>query len=56
MYQMLPRPYLRSFDLCPGDKLIKTIWVIKLANRAETFVWEFIESKIMSDDSRKKYK
>ena len=23
MYQMLPRPYLRSFDGCSGDKLIK---------------------------------
>ena len=25
MYQMLLRPYLRSFDGCPGDKLIKKI-------------------------------
>ena len=23
MYQLLPRPYLRSFDGGPGDKLIK---------------------------------
>ena len=23
MYQMLPCPYLRYFDGCPGDKLIK---------------------------------
>ena len=29
MYQMLPCPYLRSFDGCPGDK---KNWVINLAN------------------------
>ena len=49
IYQMLPRPYLRSFDGCPGEKLIKK-WVTNLANRAEIFVWECIESRIMSDD------
>ena len=54
MYQMLPRPYLRSFDGCPGDKLIKNR-VINLANRSEKFVWECIESRIMSDDLGKIY-
>ena len=39
IYQMLRRPYLRSFDGGPGDKLIKQNWVLNLENRAETFVW-----------------
>ena len=55
IYQMLSRPYLRSFDGGPGDKLIKQNWVINLENRAETFVWECIESRIMSDDKGEKY-
>ena len=50
IYQMLPHPYLISFDGGPVDKLIKENWVINLANRAETFVWECIESRIISDD------
>ena len=50
MYQMLPHPYLRSFDGGPGEKLIKINWVLDLENQAETFVWECIESNIMSDD------
>ena len=54
IYQMLPRPYLRSFDGGPGDKLLKQKWVLNLANLAETFVRECIESRIMSDDSGKK--
>ena len=29
-------------------------WVLDLANRAETFVLESIESRIMSDDSKEK--
>ena len=32
----------------------KKKWVLDLANRAETFDLEFIESRIMSDDSREK--
>ena len=55
IYQMLPHPYLRSFDVCCGDKL-KNNWVINLENRAETFVWKCIESRIMSDDQGKIYK
>ena len=55
MYQMLPRPYLRSFYGVTRDKLIKNKWVLDLASRAETFVWEYIESRIMSDDQGKKY-
>ena len=50
IYQMLTRPYLRSFDDGPGDKIIKQKWVLYLENRAETFVWECIESRIISDD------
>ena len=53
IYQILPRPYLRSFDGGPGEKLRKKKWVLDLANRAETFVWECIESRIMSDDKEK---
>ena len=53
IYQMLPRPYIRSFDSGPGDKLIKQKWVLDLANWYETFVFEFIESRIMSDDPGK---
>ena len=37
MYQMLPRPCLRSFDGVLGDKIIIK-WVLDLANQAETFV------------------
>ena len=52
---MLPRPYFRSFDGGPGDKLLKQKRVLYLENRAETFVSECIESRIMSDDSKNKY-
>ena len=38
IYQMLPRPYLRSFDVGPGYQVLKQKWVLDLANRAETFV------------------
>ena len=37
-YQMLPRPYMRSFDGEPADKVLKQKWVLDLANREETFV------------------
>ena len=47
---MLPRLYLRSFHGGPGVKVIKTNWVLDLENQTETFVWECIESKIMSND------
>ena len=53
IYQILPRPYLRYFDFGPADQVLKKKWVLDLANRAETFVLERIESRIMSDDSRK---
>ena len=56
IYQILPRSYLRYFDGDPGDKLLKQKWVLELADRAETFVWGFIESRIISDDSRKNIK
>ena len=55
IYQMLPLPYLRSFSGGPGDQVLKQKWVLDLANRAEIFVLERIESRIMIDDSRKKY-
>ena len=55
IYQMLPHPYLRSFDGGPGDKLIKKNGCY-LENQAETVVWECIESRIMSGDPGKNYK
>ena len=51
---MLSRPYIRYFDGKPSDQVLKQKWVWDLANRAETFVLESIESRIMSDDSKKK--
>ena len=33
MYQVLPRPYIGSFDGFPGDKFIKK-WVLDLADQA----------------------
>ena len=53
IYQMLPRPYIRSFDGVPADQVLKQKWVLELANIAEKIVLESIESRIMSDDSRK---
>ena len=53
-YQMLPRPCMRYFYGEPADQLLKQKWVLELANRAETFVLESIESRIMSDDSKGK--
>ena len=53
IYQVLPRPYLWSFECGPGDKLIIKKWVLDLASREETFFWECIESRIASDDSEK---
>ena len=33
MHQMLPRPYLRSFNGGPADQVLKNInWVLDLAN------------------------
>ena len=31
IYQMLPRPYLRSFDVVTADKVFKQKWVLDLA-------------------------
>ena len=53
-YHMLPLPYISSFDGGPTDQVLKQKWVLELANRAETFVLERIESMIMSDYSREK--
>ena len=53
-YHMLPRPYMRSFDGEPADQLLKKKWVLDLANRAEAFLLESIEPRIMSDDSKVK--
>ena len=50
MYQMLPHPYLIYFHGGPGRK---TNWLIDLANQLGTFIWECIESRIMSDDIEK---
>ena len=55
-FQMLPRPYIRSFDVQRSDQVLKQEWVLELANRAETFLLESIESRIMSDDSKGKKK
>ena len=52
-YQMLPRPYMISFYGEPANKVLKK-WMFELANIAETFVLESIESRIMSDDSKEK--
>ena len=49
---MLPRPYIRSFDGQRSDQVLKQKWVLDLANRAETFVLESIESRVTSDDSK----
>ena len=55
IFQMLPRPYIRSFDGKCSDQVLKEKWVLDLANRAETFVLESIESRIMSDDSKETF-
>ena len=52
MYQVLPRPYLGSFDGGPGDKLVKK-WMLDLESQSETFFWECIESRITIDDIEK---
>ena len=49
-FHMLPRPYITSFDGQCSDQGLKQKWVLDLENRAETFVLEIIESRIMSDD------
>ena len=54
IYQMLPCPYLRYFYGVPDDQVLKQKWLLDLANIAETFFLERIESMIMSDDSRGK--
>ena len=41
-YQMLPRPYMRSFDGEPADQVLKQKWVLDLENRAETFYWKLL--------------
>ena len=53
-FQMLPRPFIRSFGGQRSDQVLKQKWVLDLANRAETFLLESIESRIMSDDSKEK--
>ena len=40
-----------SRNICLG----KQKWVLNLENRVETFIWECIESRGMSDDSGKIY-
>ena len=50
MYQVLPRPYLRSFDGLPGEKLILKKWLLDLVSRAETCVCECIECRTTGDD------
>ena len=49
MYQVLPRPYIGSFDGLPGDKLIIEKQVLDLASQAESFVQECIEIRITMD-------
>ena len=40
---------MRYFDGEPDDQVLKQKWVLDLANRADTFVLESIESRIISD-------
>ena len=54
IFHMLPRPYIRYFDVHCSDQVFKKEWVLDLANRSETFVLESIESRIMSDDLKGK--
>ena len=51
---MLPRPYIGFFDGQCSDQVLKKEWLLDLANRAETFVLESIESRIISGDSKGK--
>ena len=41
-YQVLPRLYLRTFEGYPGEKMIKGKWVLYLAGKSETCIWECI--------------
>ena len=52
MNQVLPRPYMGSFEGFPGDKSIKK-WVLDLTD-PEYFFWECIEIRITSDSIDKK--
>ena len=52
MYQVLPRTYIESFDVFPGDKSIKK-WMLDLASQAVTYVQKCIEEKIKVDDIEK---
>ena len=49
MYQVLPRPYIGSFDSFPGDKFIKKC-VLDLAYQGDFFFWKCIDSKITIDN------
>ena len=49
IYQVLPCPYLWSFDGFPGDKLIFFKWALDLASQSEAFFRVCIESRIISD-------
>ena len=53
MHQMLPRPYLRSFDGGPGEKLKKL--GVRFGKQSRNIFWECIESRIISDDRGKIY-
>ena len=52
MYQVLTLPYKRSFDVFPGDKLVKK-WVLDLESQAQTFIWESIKTRIKIGDISK---
>ena len=39
-YQVLTRPYLGSFEGCPGEKSIKERWLLDFAGQTETFFLE----------------
>ena len=36
-YQVLPRTYRGYFEGFPGDKFVKEIWLLHLADQAESF-------------------
>ena len=52
MYQVLPRPYIGSFDGFTCDKLFRKL-VLDLASQVDKFVWKCIETRITIDDIKK---
>ena len=53
MYQVLPRPYIGSFDGFPVDNLIKKMGV-RPGKSSRFFLWECIESRITIYETEKR--